>query len=118
MNPRRHILTAALLLIAGALALGGPVAIHLLGHHAPAEAATQCCSSSGDLPTLPANNDELPSDDCPECDLLTTIALGDTTSATSVALAADRWTPTPQPGETQARDTERDPRTSRGPPRA
>lgn len=123
MHRRPHaIWTALLLLIAGTLSIGGPIAVHhLTGHPGEAEHTHVCGAHSTEAGhTLPAG-DPFPDQhqsDCPECDLLTTLAVADTAHATAI-IETNRDRPEAVLTLTAPSATaDRAPRSSRGPPAA
>ena len=115
------ILTALLLLIAGSLSIGGPLAVHHLTHdHAPDQQVACGDHSAKDNPCLPAD-DPAPSDDrddCLDCELLTTVAVADTSATTGVQASDPRQTGSTQAPLALPNSADRAPRSSRGPPAA
>jgi len=124
MRRQSHILNAILLLIAGTLAIGGPIVVHHQAPHHP-QAAHNLDAAHADHPgdhnrCLPAEN-PLPaheSSDCPDCDLLTTMTVADTAVAAVIVPNTAGWAPSLQPADQDRVQTDRAPRTTRGPPAA
>ncbi len=123
MHRRPHaIWTALLLLIAGALSIGGPIAVHhLTGHQGEAEHTHVCGAHTTDAAhSLPAG-DPFPDQhqsDCPECDLLTTLAVADIASATAIIESNQDRSETVLTLAAPSASADRAPRSSRGPPAA
>jgi hypothetical protein len=117
MNARRTITTALALLFAAVISIGGPAAIHLIGDHLAPAPEAHCCEAPQQAPVLPAQPDT-PDQDCPECDLLTTLTFADTsadakliTATTPAGMISSITTP-------PATAVVHTPRTTRGPPAA
>lgn len=120
MSNRRLSISAALtLLFAAVLSFGGPVAIHLMGDHFVLAPETSCCEPPPQSPTLPAENEhESENEDCPECDLLTSLTLADTGASADLISAPALAVSVTSTNESPALAADHAPRTTRGPPAA
>ena len=118
MHRQRAITTALTLLFAVVLSLGGASAVHVLSDHHDLKATEhRCCEAPPEGPNLPADEDSQ-NKDCPECALLTTLTVADTSASADLIIAsAPQHTihsieVAPAVARTHA------PRTTRGPPAA
>lgn len=118
MRSHRSILKALLLLLAGTLLLGGPLAVHRFVSHQDAEIAVACDSTSNHNHNLPTDKPAPTKDDCPTCHLLTNLAFADTAATTALVGCEPGWTITAQAVNTSAPTADRAPRSTRGPPAA
>jgi len=123
MHRRPHaIWTALLLLIAGALSIGGPIAVHHLTHHQGETPHAHHCGdhTTDNTHSLPAGDPfpEQHHSECPECDLLTTLAVADTAAPTLVIESNPGRSETALTHTAPPASADRAPRSSRGPPAA
>ncbi len=117
MITRRSITTALALLFAAAIFVGGPSAIHLLGDHLAPAPEAHCCDTPQQTPAHPVDPDKQ-DQDCPECNLLTTLTLADTSVGAALITANAPLESITPIDSSPAIATAHTPRTTRGPPAA